>query len=148
MFKITNNWIYDFIGRYDGIDFVFPVGKAVYCEDQAAEHIFGLSSPDKTPVLVRHGWANFNNTYADGMHVLESFTFERVALPSDAPMAHSLLNAPATPATDHGPAPVGQDAAANAEGTDGPPATVAAVETSGAKKRGRPAGFDQAFEQA
>jgi len=138
MYKITNNGAEDFVGRYDGIDFAFPVGQPVYCETDAANHIFGLNSPDKTAVLVRHGWSKFTNTLAEGMEILNSFSFEGVGAPNDAPLARVL----AEPA-DHGPAPVGQDAPADAGGTDGSPATAGAVEAPAAG--GRPAEFDAAF---
>ena len=119
MFKITNNNEKDFIGRYDGVDFTFPVATPVYCEDEAAHHIFGIGLTDKTPILSRHGWAPLraDSSYQAGMKILNAFAFEHIETKLDAPLARSL--------TGHEPALVGQDAAAN--GSDGPKAAAGAA---------------------
>jgi hypothetical protein len=125
MFKVTNTntdgVAKDFIGRYDGLDYQFPspVGgknQPVYIPDDAAAHIFGVGSYDKTRVLVRHGWATFSSGIAAGMAVLNKFIFEQPEVAYDAPMA--LIS------DDHGPAPVVQGAPGEAA-DDAEPGAVA-----------------------
>ena len=119
MFKITNGTEKDFEARCDGKEFLVPKGQAVYCEDDVAAHIFGLGNEDKSAVLARHGWAHPGQSLAEGMKILNAFTFAHMAPVYDAPLA----------LVDHGPAPVGQGAAGTEGGTDGSadaPAAVAA----------------------
>lgn len=122
MFRITNGNEQDFIGRYNGRDYLFPAGSPAYCDDDASAHIFGIGNPDKSTVLARHGWACVTSNIAAGMRILNAFTFEHMSPAYDAPLA--LIE-------DHGPAPVGQDAAGAGEGTDGSAAAPAAVAVSG-----------------
>ena len=109
MFKVTNTNTEglgkDFIGRYNGQDYLFPSpvdGKKqpVYIDDDAASHIFGIGNFDKAKILVRHGWATYNTSLQAGMDILNKFIFEQPEIAYDAPMA--LID-------DHGPAPVVQD---------------------------------------
>ena len=119
MFMITNGTDEDFEARFDGRDYLFPKGQPVYCDDDVAAHIFAVGNSDKSAVLARHGWSKPGQTIADGMKILNSFTFAHMAPVYDAPLA----------LIDHGPAPVGQDAAGTEGGTDGStdaPAAVAA----------------------
>ena len=131
MFKITNTNDFDFEGRYDGVDFLFPKDKPVFCEDEAAHHIFGIGLKDKTPILSRHGWAPLraDASYQTGMKILNAFKFEHIEQKLDAPLARALAG--------HEPALVGQDAAA--AGSDGQ--KVAAIEVAPDKpvKKPRPA---------
>lgn len=43
--------------RYAGVDYAFPPGEKVMLSREAAEHMFGVGLPDKTPVMHRLGWA-------------------------------------------------------------------------------------------
>ena len=133
MFKITNGWDKDFCARFNGIEFAFPKDTPVYCEDAAAAHIFGIAQEDKTAVLARHGWATFTNTLADGMKILNSFSFEHVDQPLDAPLAREIV--------DHGPAPVIQNAPTAKGVADEARNTVGAVEE-------KPAGYSKVFKKA
>ena len=136
MFRVTNGTGNDFTGRFNGRDYLFPAAEPVYCEDDAAGHIFGLGTVDKSSVLARHGWTSLSNRYEDGMQILNSFTFEHMVPAYDARLA--LVEPSAAPqrtpaaATDHGPAPVGQDAPAEVEAAT--PDPVGAV---AAQRRGR-----------
>jgi hypothetical protein len=112
MFRITNGNSFDFIGRHNGQDFLFPQGKPVYCEDDAAAHIFGIGQPDKDSILARHGWVLPAQRKEDGMAILNAFAFEHMSPAYDAPLARI------EPGTGRGPAPVGQDAPAGVEGAD------------------------------
>lgn len=159
MFKVTNGNLFNFVGRYNGVDYAFPVNEPAYCEDDAAAHIFGIGVTDKTAVLARHGWANFTSSVAAGMRVLNNFSFEHMDLPLDAPLARELaLAAP----TDHGSAPVVQNAPAVEGGADEPVEAAGAVVAqpvagavlAGPEKPGkpekpkRPPEFGRAFEPA
>lgn len=44
------------LGRFAGVDYEFPVGKDVPCDEDVARHIFGFGEPDKSPALLRLGW--------------------------------------------------------------------------------------------
>lgn len=43
--------------RYAGVDYIFPPGEKVMLSMEAAQHMFGIGVPDKTPVMHRLGWA-------------------------------------------------------------------------------------------
>ena len=121
MFKITNLWkAPGWTGRFDGTDYFFPYREPVFCEADAAQHIFGIGKADKTEVLARHGWATYSQSIEEGMKILNAFKFERVVQKLDAPLAA---------VTTHGPAPVGQDAPFELEDTDGSNGEIGAVET-------------------
>ena len=104
----------DFHAKFNGDEYFFPTGEGVYIGRDAAAHIFGLGTgPDRTAVLARHGWVTFSSTYAEGKAILDNFKFEAVEQQLDAPLALQV------PPTDHGPAPVIQNAPARKGGTDG-----------------------------
>ena len=131
MFKITNGNKTDFIGRHNGIDYAFPAGKPVYCEDEPAMHIFGIGQKDKTPIIARHGWGTLTGGLAQGMEVLNAFQFEHMSQNLDAPLARIV----------HGPAPVVQDAPDDEGGTDGSlnaPGAVEKMKGSASRGPGRP----------
>ena len=125
MYKVTNGNSFTFTAKYNGTEYKFPEGIAVYCDDDATNHIFGLGAPNKASVLARHGWATVSNTYQDGLKVLNAFAFEHMSPVYDAPLAI---------VEDHGPAPVDQDAS-DEGGTDGSPESGAVAVPP---KRGRP----------
>jgi len=135
MFKITNGNETTFIGRFNGQDYAFPSGEAVYCPDDAASHIFGLGNHDKTAVLARNAWATPSVPYAVGMATLNRFSFQHMSPTFDAPLA---IVEPVKP--DYGPAPVDRDALAGKGGTDGLPKSVGAVEVAARVSRGNPSG--------
>lgn len=102
MIKVRNSNEFDFEAGYNGQTFEFPAGKTVACPDDAAGHIFGLGAKDKSAVLARHGWAlatpivvpatlsqpaSMIGTRAQGMSILEKFSFEHVEIKMDAPSA-------------------------------------------------------------
>ena len=123
MFKVTNTNAFDFIGRYNGKDYLFPQPvdgkkKPVYIDDDAATHIFGIGNFDKSKVLIRHGWATFSSGIQAGTDILNKFIFEQPEIAYDAPMA--LVT------DDHGPAPVVQGAP-GATADDAVPGAVAAA---------------------
>jgi|GEM_PF-3997427 hypothetical protein len=120
MFKITNGNEFKFKARFDGMEFVFPPGEAVMCQDEAAQHIFGIAERDKTPVLARHGWVKPMAPLDDGMAILNRFKFEHVEQRFDAPLAQGY--------DDHGPAPVIQNPAAGAAVADEASKPAAGVE--------------------
>lgn len=87
MFKITNGTKTDFLQRYDGVEYMFPAGKPVYCPEEAAKHIFGIGNHDKDAILLRNGWAKIGGNKQDGIAILNAFKFEPVAPNYDAPFA-------------------------------------------------------------
>lgn len=143
MFKVTNHndgAEAHFTARFNGVAYSFPQDVPVYCEDEVARHIFAIGDENKTAVLARHGWATPTRSMAEGMAILNAFTFDYVPVKLDAPMADEMAARPALPRPDagtaahagtddddHGPAPVVQNAAAAKGGTDGSPKAAAAV---------------------
>ena len=93
MIKVTNDNTFDFIAKHNGIEYAFPYGTSVYVEDDAAVHIFGLGKSDKSSVLARHGWAGPTKTYADGMAIMNKFSFDAVQRTLDAPLASEIMEA-------------------------------------------------------
>ena len=102
MFKVTNTNDFDFTGRYNGMDYSFPKGTMVVCEDDPAKHIFGIGDADKTAVIARHGWSKPAQPTAEGLAILNRFQFDYIQPVYEAPHAASL--------SAHGPPPVVQDA--------------------------------------
>lgn len=43
-------------GRFAGVDYEFPPGKDVPCDEAVARHVFGFGEPDKAEALLRLGW--------------------------------------------------------------------------------------------
>jgi len=43
-------------GRFAGVDYDFPAGQDVPCDESVARHIFGFGEQDKAPALLRLGW--------------------------------------------------------------------------------------------
>ena len=131
MLKVTNRNDFDFHAKFNNRDFLFPKGATVAIDDEAAAHIFGLGETDKTAVLARHGWAAVVprledgrevGSRADGMRILNNFSFQTLEVKLDVPSA--LNNGPRHHADDEqGPAPLSQETA-GAKGTDGPAAPV------------------------
>jgi hypothetical protein len=138
MFKITNRNDFDFTGRFDGVNFCFPKGKTVSCEDEPTMFIFGIGEKDKSPVLSRNGWASPGVPLADGMKVLNKFSFERIQEKLDAPLARE----------GHGPAPVVKDAPTDKGAADDAPESAGVVNEALIKKvlDGKPIGYDRVFQ--
>ena len=133
MFKIANGNDFDFETRFNGKDFMFPAGKAVFCEDDAAAHIFAVGQADKTAVLARHGWVKPGELVTKGLDILGKFSFDHVTPAYDAPLADVAANAQ----YDHGKAPVVQNAPATKGAADDALAAAGAVEAA-ARKRAQP----------
>lgn len=75
MLTVKNNNTFDFVGRYDGVDYLFPQGKTTALPDDAAKHIFGIGAAEKTDVLVRHGWMTHSGEMPQAMDKLNGFSF-------------------------------------------------------------------------
>ena len=75
MLTVKNKNHFDFTGRYNGHDYVFPAGSVVAVPEDAAAHIFGVGYPDKTDVLVRHGWMQTSIGRDNAMSILNRFSF-------------------------------------------------------------------------
>ena len=75
MLTVRNGNNFDLVGRYDGQDYHFPVGKITAIPDDAARHIFGVGLADKQDVLVRHGWMQHSGQHGDAMKKLNGFSF-------------------------------------------------------------------------
>ncbi len=82
---VTNNGEQPHRGRFNGVDYSFPVGVPVSMPESAAAHIFayGKSDADRAKVLVKNGWQR-NGTQFDpfgpdmAMKRLQSFAFQIV----------------------------------------------------------------------
>ncbi len=75
MLTVTNGNDFGFSGRYNGTDYNFPSKKTTAIPDDAAKHIFGVGLPDKTEILVRHGWMTTNTQFDTAMAILNKFSF-------------------------------------------------------------------------
>ena len=78
MLKVRNRNSFDLVDRYNGQDFVFPVGKTVALDMDAARHIFGFGADDKAPFLTRQGWMRHSGEYDSAMKILNGFSFDAV----------------------------------------------------------------------
>lgn len=63
-------------GRFNGEDYVFPFGVAVDIPIDAANHIFGLNSDDKSNALARLGWAQSSSDVDSAIERLKRIRFE------------------------------------------------------------------------
>jgi hypothetical protein len=117
MFKVTNRNPFDFVAKHAGISYFFPQGKTVAMPDEAAAHIFAIGDPDKTTVLMRHGWVRPTESLKGGLAILDNFAFERVVPKIDVPFASDIDAEQEL--DDHGAAPVVQEPEARGKGTDG-----------------------------
>lgn len=57
MLFVQNNNQFHHKDRFNGQDYIFPPGEKVMISLEAAQHMFGLGLPDKTPIMHRLGWA-------------------------------------------------------------------------------------------
>ena len=73
---VTNNSGAELTDRFNGVDLVFPVGKKVLLDADAARHIFGFGDGDKVPYLARLGWLRTNQDYDTAMARLAQFSFQ------------------------------------------------------------------------
>src|ERR1700758_675691 len=71
----------EFSDRYDGEDFVFPVGEAVPVPMEAARHIFGYGEADKSRALRRQGVLAHSTDKGKANKWLDNFAFELVQPP-------------------------------------------------------------------
>jgi hypothetical protein len=55
---VTNKNDFVHHDRFNGQDFIFHPNKAEVVPFEAASHMFGWNKKDKTPTLLRLGWAN------------------------------------------------------------------------------------------
>ena len=75
MLTVKNGNGFDFIGRFNGVDYQFPSGATVAITEDAASHIFGVGKPDRTEVILRNGWQN-GTTMSDAIEKLNKFSFD------------------------------------------------------------------------
>ena len=75
MLTVQNGNNFDFTGRYNGVDYLFPSGKITAIPDDAARHIFGVGEVSKHDILVRHGWMQTSNDLGKGHSILNNFSF-------------------------------------------------------------------------
>lgn len=126
---IVNNSDAEFADRFNGQDFLFPVGKKVLLSEDAARHIFGLGETDKTATFARLGWIRTSGDYESAMLRLGKFaftSFDPYAQLNDAPVAsdeHRL-----SPGADEEAAPIVSDGKVGAAES----APVARAKTSSA----------------
>lgn len=86
--RVTQTAQDEVIGRYDGVDYVFPHGEPVDVHKAVAVHIFGFGLPeqsddprvqDKTPALLRLGWINSSGEKKSALAALRtSVRFEEI----------------------------------------------------------------------
>ena len=81
--KVLNKNTFDYADRFDGLDYVFPAGKAVVVEEeQALVHIFGLGlpQPQQHAKMARAGWLKFNDAkgLAEGHAIYNNFVFSKL----------------------------------------------------------------------
>lgn len=72
---VVNHSESELVDRFNGIDLVFPLGKKVLLDEDAARHVFGFGEEDKAPYLARLGWIRSNGDYTEAMKRLAKFTF-------------------------------------------------------------------------
>ena len=75
MLTVHNKNSFDFEGRYNGRDYLFPAGKVTAVPDDAARHIFGVGLESKHEVMVRHGWVRTSDGHQRGLDILNRFSF-------------------------------------------------------------------------
>jgi len=124
MFKITNGNEFNFVGRYNGQDYLFPKGECVACDDEAARHIFGIGDNDKSPYLVRHGWVQPTGALSTGLEILGKFKFDFVVPKSE--IKNAII--------EHEPAPMPQEASAFSDALNGAKEKAGAVASSKAER--------------
>lgn len=73
---ITNRSETVFQDGFAGVKYTFTPGEAVAIPLEAARHIFGFQSEDKTPFLARLGWARTTNDVPEGLKRLEAFQID------------------------------------------------------------------------
>jgi hypothetical protein len=90
---VTNKNDFDHTDRFNGKDYVFPKGESVPVPIEAARHMFGFNSPDKTDNLLRLGWEDRDVKLAvqgrkagDGIRWLANFVFSEAKLVEVAPI--------------------------------------------------------------
>lgn len=79
---VCNNGEKEFADRYDGEDYVFPIGMTVALPVMAAKHIFGYGESDKTRALKRQGVMNYSTDKPKAMEWLGQFKFEELEPPA------------------------------------------------------------------
>ena len=123
MLTVKNKNAFDFTGRYDGSDYSFPSGMVTAVPDDAAKHIFGVGLPDKTDVLVRHGWMSHSNKFNEAMSILNNFSFNVADQLEPGEIIGTEL--PAIEEQEQGSAPLQTGSAVETAAPDGASATAA-----------------------
>jgi len=87
MVYVTNKNDFVHLDRYDGKDYVFNPGEKALIPVFAAELMFGFGLTDKTPALLRHGWAfkidpktKVFTEDEEGIKKLRNFIFTRAVM--------------------------------------------------------------------
>ncbi len=57
MIFVKNTNDFDHVDRYNGVDYLFPVGEEVMVDEAAAAHMLGYGKADKSETMNRLGWS-------------------------------------------------------------------------------------------
>lgn len=86
-------------GRFDGEDYVFPLGRPVDIPIVAAAHIFGFGRKDKSQALLRLGWARTSDELDNGLDRLKKIAFSDMPAMMEVPKeSEAVLETPGTSA--------------------------------------------------
>jgi hypothetical protein len=91
-----NNFVHE--DRFDGQTYVFEPGVAQVVPHDAASHMFGWNKKDKTPTLLRMGWANQG---MEGVKKLSKFIIEEAKF--EKPKSADEIEQPRIIETEEGP---------------------------------------------
>ena len=122
---VVNKTDSEFADRFNGQDFVFPVGKKILISEDAARHIFGLGAADKTPYFARLGWLRTQGDIPAAEARLAKFTFSAfdpyAQLKDDEPEQAPVENEQRlSPVADDKAAPTASDGTEGAAAAAGP----------------------------
>ena len=82
---VTNHNEFEFSGRYNGVDYFFPIGKSVEIPLVAAGHIFGYGKveQERLSALARNGWKKDGE---NGKEILANFVFGEDSVRNSEPV--------------------------------------------------------------
>lgn len=85
--RVTQETGEEIVGRYDGVDYTFPHGKAVDVHKAVAVHVFGFGLPeessdphvqDKSPALMRLNWMSSSTDKKAALERLRHVRFDEI----------------------------------------------------------------------
>ena len=97
---VTNEGEMSLTDGWDGVAYVFQPGKTVQIPAFVAGHIFGYNVEDKTPHVIRLGWAKTTNDIPKAMAWLENFV-----ITTEPPTVRRSVSPEATDSAQPPPAP-------------------------------------------